>query len=123
LPIFLVYTVVFQVETFGDITGTLSYPLVEGAEQRSVLLACWINLSLLAHVVVLAEMTVKVGFQLLVADEPQTTVGALELDTLVQLGDGDDIELLEDQRVVLHDGEVEQMTCSILRRQTVVDLV
>lgn len=75
-----------------DLTGRLRDPAVEGVEQRSVLLPDWVNLLLPPDVVVLIEMSIKMCLELLVSNEAMSAIGALELDTLVEFGDGDDVE-------------------------------
>lgn len=51
-----------------------------------------VDVLLLAHLVVLSEVSIQVSLELLVSDEPQAAVRALELDAFVELGDGDDVE-------------------------------
>ena len=47
---------------------------------------------LLPDLVVLNKVLVKMSLELLVPDEPQSAVAALELDAFVQLGNADDVE-------------------------------
>ena len=55
-------------------------------------------------------MATQVGFELLVLDESLAAVRALELDAFVNLGDGHDVELLEQLWVLSNDVLVEQVS-------------
>lgn len=92
LPRLLSRQLVIQLVLEVHLTRRLSDPPIESVEQWAVLLFDWIYLLLAPHVVVLVEVSVEVGFQLLVSNEAVAAVGALELDALIQFGDGDDVE-------------------------------
>ena len=90
-------------------------PRRERVKQRAVLLTSRVGLLSLPDVIVVCKVAIKVGLELLVADEAHTAVAALELYSLVDLGDGDDVELLQDRRTTLDHLHVQQVGAAGLR--------
>jgi hypothetical protein len=96
----LVIQLVFEV----DLSGWLSDPAVEGVEQRSVFLLDRVDLLLASDIVVFVEVAVEMSFELLVSNKSMAAVGTLELNALVEFGDGDDVESVK--RMSQSEGEL-----------------
>jgi len=75
-----------------NFSRSLSYPPHEAIEEWSVLLLDGVYILLSSDIVVVAEVLVKMGFELLVADESLATVRTLELNSLIQFSNGNNVE-------------------------------
>lgn len=69
----------------SNLTWWLLHPAHKGVGERSVLLLQWVHALLPSNVIVFGEMLVQMGLKLLISDESQATVRALELDSLIKL--------------------------------------
>ena len=74
------------------LTKRLCYPAHERVEKRSIFLLYRVHNLLSSQIIVFFEMLVQMGLQLLISDEPLATVGALELDSFVELSDRQYVE-------------------------------